>query len=234
MKTDYYFSNHNLINKVIDICNGITAVIFALIFISYLASCNGVNADVSLNVKDTISLNSNEGAKWTSDNDFIAIVSEDGLVSAMHVGTTKIMATTNGNTTTYVVSVESKNHFFNEPIHDFLLTKDNIKKISTGELIDEETQSLKYRDGYNVITYKFNSKGILTASAIKLNLANTKEITPVLSYLADRYEPAGETKEGVMFINAYKNENATMGVLVMAKDDGLLVAYGPYDATKKY
>lgn len=96
----------------------------ALIMPFCFVSCNSDddeellnNKEISLYVGESIVLEyTGKSCTWSSDNSLIADV-DDGVVTAKHVGTTKIHA----NKTSCIVTVKSKINSYTEPYTEWVV-----------------------------------------------------------------------------------------------------------------
>lgn len=73
-------------------------------------------SDVSLYVEDTKELTASEKVEWSSESNFIAKVSDKGLLTANHVGKTFVTATCANGTEKCIVEVKAKYNTFVEPV----------------------------------------------------------------------------------------------------------------------
>ena len=164
---------------------------------------------------------------WATDDDFVASVNNNGVVTAEHVGTTTIIAKDGKSEAYCSVSVTPEYFTYSEPIMDWGCSKQTIIS-KKGTPDDNQTDGLVYVQSKNkgiIETYLFeNGKLYGCGVALKLSYANTD----VANFLLERYEVVG-VKNGVYyFINAMTLEKATLGVSLMI-DDYVLVTYAPWD-----
>ncbi len=161
----------------------------ALIMPFCFVSCNSDddeellnNKEISLYVGESIVLEyTGKSCTWSSDNSLIADV-DDGVVTAKHVGTTKIHA----NKTSCIVTVKSKINSYTEPYTEWGSSMSKVKNnMSSFSLNSQEATSLLYAGKGKVLYYHYYfENGGLKSSTMYVSLYNSTEF---LDFLLDRY-----------------------------------------------
>lgn len=187
---------------------------------------------LTLNAGDTITITANAKVTWSSCNDFVAKVNDEGTVTANHVGETDILAVVDNNSVPCHVSVLPKyEKEFKEPLHDFNLKKDEVKAIIDWTLKKEDDTMLIYNLGEKALeqlSFRFdknNGKLIQTVWKFGFPFMMKKHVM----YLSERYQIAHIDKESnlLIFCNDLSFDDANMVVLLKLdeKDEKLLLSY---------
>jgi hypothetical protein len=211
--------------------------LFILTFaILTLISCSkdddNINVDqtsIELYSKDYHQITTNQDNPiYTSEDEFVAQVSSDGLVTAKHLGKTYIDI--NGSRKVEV-TVKAK-YDIHEPLHDFSLTKSQILK-DRGSNCEVDDSSLFYMNpatGIVAEIYLFsNSSDKLKSSAI---LYSTTDFVEINDALLERYQPIAfnEDEYYVAYIDAANTSKAKTVILSKMYDINYSITmYAPYD-----
>ena len=147
-------------------------------------------------------------SKWSSENDFVASVSETGMVKANHVGETQIMAQGSNGSASCNVTVKPQYSYYIEPLCKEGVTKQDIKKFETRKLHTESSDDLFY-DGENstisTVGYKFDTNGKLNFVMLMLpHHYSTTLATQLINFLLERYNPVTDLDGVYTFIDANK------------------------------
>lgn len=196
---------------------------------------NGLSLDkseISLYYEDEIKLTASDNVTWSSEDEFVAKVSSNGVVEGGHVGKTFIVASNGSETVKCAVEVKPKYNTFVEPVLDFGASKADIKAKEKRELVTDNATSLGYKDSKDgvAIIYTFKN-GKMTAAGIGLQYKYSDDI---LDFLLERYAPATMDKDEYIFtfVNGMSGR-WTMSISVQLSSSTILVAYIPKDATSK-
>lgn len=187
---------------------------------------------VTLHCEEEVGLtaiDNHSDVRWVSDDDFVASVNSNGIVTAEHVGRTTITAKDGKDEAYCSVSVTPEYYTYNEPILDWGCSKQTIIS-KKGTPDDNQTDGLVYVQSESkgiIEMYMFeNGKLYGCGVALKLSYANTD----VANFLLERYQVVGVNNGIYYFINAMTLETATLGVSLMI-DDYVLVTYAPWDGS---
>lgn len=186
-------------------------------------------SSISLYYEDTYQLTAtgSNRIQWSSDDEFVAKVSRNGLVTANHVGTTYIRASSRPSDPKCRVTVAPKYNFYKEPIADWTLTKsDIIRKLGTPDSDDGNTISYKGDDVALLDMYIFGDNGKLESSTVAFRFS---QLSNVLYFLQERHQPVAVIRPySAMFINAMTRDEATLWVATQGSfSDGICIAmYG--------
>lgn len=165
--------------------------------------------EVSLKVNGTQQLKATGNvSKWSSENDFIVSVSENGIVTANHVGETRIMAQGSNGSAFCNVSVKPQYTYYVEPLCKEGITIEDIKKFEKRKLHTESSDGLFY-DGENstvsAVAYKFDTNGKLNFVMLMLpHHYSTTLASQLINFLLERYNPVADFNGIYSFIDANK------------------------------
>ncbi|MBB4624153.1 Ig-like domain-containing protein [Parabacteroides faecis] len=162
--------------------------------------------NVVLKAGDTIKLEYGATCTWTSDNDFIASVSNNGMVTANHVGNTFIKA----NDDLCEVKVSPVYDLYKEPCIDWNKTKSEIINMyGTPDL--EDYNSISYNTTNTkapAVVYFFNNNK-LSSSTVMVDSSYLSDLT---AFLSERYEYAGYSGGTYTFYRNNNNGILDMGI----------------------
>ncbi|MFR8768498.1 MAG: Ig-like domain-containing protein, partial [Eubacterium sp.] len=131
---------------------------------------------VSLYSGDTKQVTVNDNATWSSKSEFVAEVSEDGIIKGNHVGKTIITATSDNGEALCEVVVNAKYSTYTEPVLEFGVDKATVKAKEKRTILEDKTSTLGYRgenSAVKSVAYLFEN-GKLTSSAIALSYSYTE------------------------------------------------------------
>lgn len=189
-------------------------------------------SEISLYYEDEIKLTASDNVTWSSEDEFVAKVSSNGVVEGGHIGKTFIVASNGSETVKCAVEVKPKYNTFVEPALDFGASKADIKAKEKRELISETATGLGYKDSKDgvAILYMFEDGKMVTAG-IGLQYKYSDDI---LDFLLERYAPAAMDKDEYIFtfVNGMSGR-WTMSVSVQLSSSTILVAYIPKDVVPK-
>lgn len=147
---------------------------------------------VTMFYDDTKQLSAPRATSWSSSNDFVAAVDENGLVKARHIGTTEITASRGKSKAVCSVTIKPMYSLHDNLNLSWGVSRDVIKTIETHKL-DEETS-----EGNLVYDYSFDSNKCYAIYGFKENkLVSVLVMMPFTKalllqtgyYLLERYQP---------------------------------------------
>lgn len=217
--------------------------------VSVLASCSKSSEEgleitsptpVTLYSSDTSQITTNkESVTFTSNSDYVATVSQTGLITGKRVGNTTIDVSDGKGHASVAVTVNPKNTSFVEPVLDFgISSADVIKKegqsplteVSNGLLFDS-----KGKETYRMYGFE-NDKLKSSCLIVKTTLAET-----ITDFLIERYAVVdansgfgfGDGSYIALFVNSLDFDKVTMGVGISAYNySTLMVLYFKTSTTK--
>lgn len=183
----------------------IKKIIFLLLIIvggSTLVGCQTtINPEyLYINVNQTIRLQTSLSGEieWLSDNENVAIVDEEGVVTGINIGLATITAQTGNQTSKIIVSVETK-----KPEVELLLSgKQNLlvneSTTLSANLLNTTTNSPIYWESSNETIATIDANGIVTGVApglvtITASTYQEKTLTKQLLILVSKPEDDGES-----------------------------------------
>ena len=204
-----------------------------MLSVCMFSSCNSNDdASISLSEKEvTLKVDATQQlkatgdvSKWSSENDFIASVSEKGMVTANHVGETRIMAEGSNSSAFCYVSVKPQYTYYIEPLCKEGTTKEDIKKFEKRKLHTESSDGLFY-DGENstvsTVAYKFDTNGKLNFVMLMLpHHYSTTLASQLINFLLERYNPVADFNGIYSFIDANKLNLANKIVYMEVRPKG--------------
>ena len=164
----------------------------AMLQLVVITSCGSDNdepsqrvSDQTLNVEATYQIPGNPSG-WTSDNEFIASVSDKGLVTAVLMGTTRI---SNGSSS-FNVTVKPTITIYQEPIFDWGKSKSSVKSAMSSYSINRETDEMViYENVGSAWLYSYSFKGNSLSAFMALIRVSDISQTRLTDYFMQRYVP---------------------------------------------
>ncbi|MCZ4696050.1 hypothetical protein [Ancylomarina euxinus] len=195
-------------------------ILFIALIASLCFSCGeGEQVELSLKTKE-ISLYPNERVQisaisgynmvFRSANDYQATVSVNGLVRAGKVGETFIELTSNDRVVEIPVEVKGRFNLYPDPILDWGMTRSDLIEIA-GESDNSSSNSvveyLDYSDQATRLVYLFDANDVLMCTLVDVLATYSNDL---FSYINERYVFNSEDEDLSIFMNAHKEENATL------------------------
>lgn len=180
---------------------------------------------VSLYSGETKQITVSENAVWGSRSEFVAKVSENGLITGNHVGKTIISATSENGEALCEVEVRAKYNTFMEPVLDFGASKSTIKSKESRQITKDSSDGLGYsgeNSAVRGVAYLF-SNDKLKSAALAINYPYAEQTA---NYLIERYQVVGENNGLYVFINN-DMDKYNMGVTLSVENRYLLIIYVP-------
>lgn len=181
-------------------------------------------SEISLYYEDEIKLTASDNVTWSSEDEFVAKVSSNGVVEGGHVGKTFIVASNGAETVKCAVEVKPKYNTFVEPVLDFGASKADIKAKEKRELITDNATSLGYKDSKDgvAVIYTFKNRK-MNAAGFGLQYKYTNDI---MDFLLERYAPATmDANEGMFYFVNGVSGRWTMGVVLTVQSGMIQVMY---------
>ncbi len=173
---------------------------------------------------------------WTSSNDFVASVDDNGVVTAKHEGATKITVTKGDKTASCRVVVNATNFNFNT-ILTWGWSQAQIKSNLpyTLELLSSEGGNLLYslrNEEYPWYGFFFQNGGLVGSSIWFTD--RMYDDYGFKEYIDQRYEKLENTDKEVIYIDAYEVAHASISVTVeyVSENDVWMALWQPVGQTK--
>lgn len=163
-------------------------------------------ASISMYYDDTYQLSAEKAKKWSIDDDFIAKVDENGLVTGRHVGKTIITASNDYSSGSCAIEIKPKYTLFGNPILKWGASMSEIKASETHAYDESYSSSttLAFNYGFGSTTcyalYMFKEEG-LYGIMIMMPYSNANYLN-VGYYLIERFQPIGQDGNLYLFIDA--------------------------------
>ena len=184
---------------------------------------------ITLTSEKTYQLNIKSGGSndvhWNSNNEYVATVSNTGLVTAHKVG----KAVINANTASCQVTVAPIYNLYEEPIVEWGISKEElINRLGDPSSTESNLLGYLYSDEIAPLYgYAFNENNELTYAMVYIN---TKYTTQLSGFLLERYDIVSRSDENrtMVYLNSFTN----VGVFLSLENVAYwLASYakGPYD-----
>jgi hypothetical protein len=186
------------------------------------------SAEKTLSAGDTYQVEavSTAAITYASENDFHAIVSSSGLVTARFVGETNIVLSTDSDNKKVKIAVKPKYTLYPDPCLAFGISKNEIIA-KYGTPSTQTTSGISYTNYSNaapLVMYVFDTNNKLAGSAVAVKSEYSSELG---SFLIERYMLADKTNR--IFINSLDPKKATMLIgATLNNTTHWLVSYYPY------
>lgn len=196
----------------------------ALLLVAILSSCSKDEdqtiqvrnqSPVVLNYKQTADIDavSTQPISYNSENEFHAKVSSTGVITAQHVGETKINLTNGSDSKSIQVVVEPKFNLYKTPSVEWGATKNQIKA-QYGKPDSETANGVgysNYSSSAPVVMFVFNSNDRLISSAVMVKTAYASSLG---DFLVERYMPidVNTAEYTAMFVNGLSTEKITTAI----------------------
>ena len=160
---------------------------------------------------------------YTSDNEYFATVSEDGLVTANFVGNTTITLESESDTQTFEVTIEPVSNLYPEPEIEIGATKEAIiEQFGNPDIDEEETLGFyNYDENTMMLMVLFDEDGLVYAYAVILDVSVEEELD---TFLGERYLFVQEQEGVKIYINGLTLEETSMIVGSQVLEDQFLMA----------
>lgn len=148
-------------------------------------------SSVSLYYDGTQQLTAEGATSWTSRDEFIASVDQNGLVNARHIGTTQIVVNNGRKTATCEVLIKPKYLLFNDPLLLWGSSKASIQSSESHSIIQELNNDKYLAYDYTlgttacIMIYMFENGSLKAVMA----MLNKSSYTDAGYYLLERYQP---------------------------------------------
>lgn len=169
--------------------------------------------------EQTKKLTAENATSWRTENDFVATVDKDGLVTGGHVGTTKIIASNGSSSATCNVTIQPKYNLYDSPILDWGASMSEIRNKETHENMTTASTSTSLAYLYNnstdnpvIALYSFeNGKLDLASVILKWNTFSS-----AVNHLLERYQVVAVDyeKQVALFWDAYTREKLKTAVTI--------------------
>lgn len=186
--------------------------------------------DVSLNCKQTYTIEIGENVEWSSSNEYIASVSGN-VVKAERVGEVTISSAKGS----FKVSVNGTLNAYKIPCLEWGASKSTVKNFMKGSTLDEETATeLTYsgRGAQFLTMYTFENNG-LVASGVGLN-GDYIDSENLIDFMLENYVPVSADEENYSFYFITPDNKTVIGLSLKVSGHTLvyIIVYIPRSDTK--
>lgn len=161
---------------------------------------------------------------YASENEYVAAVSEDGLVTANFVGTTNIMLETEGDSQTFEVTVAPVSELYPEPEIQIGETKEAIIERfgEPGAETEDAIGYAGYSENTRFLMVAFTEDDLVDYYAVVLDVEYAEELD---TFLGERYLYLEEVEGLKAYINALDESEATMYIGSQLQEEFLMAFY---------
>lgn len=173
---------------------------------------------------------SSPNVKWSSENPYVATISEDGKIKSAHIGETYIVAQSDGKAKKCKVIVTPQYSIYTEPITDFGKSKEEIIKTLGTPFLDKDDILSYTNDNQDIIVNYIFKEGKLDNCIVLLKM--TLDVINLVDFLKERYELVPRDFNGnYAFINALTTKEASMIVTLRSRpiNGVFVVQYNKYN-----
>ena len=173
---------------------------------------------------------SSPNVKWSSENPYVATISEDGKIESAHIGETYIVAQSNGKTKKCKVTVTPQYFIYKEPITDLGKSKEEIIKTLGAPFLDKGDILSYVNDNQDIVVNYVFKEGKLDNCIVLLKM--TLDVINLVDFLKERYELVPRDFNGnYAFINALTTKEASMIVTLRSRpiNGVFVVQYNKYN-----
>lgn len=169
---------------------------------------------------------------YSIENEFVATVSEEGLVTANYVGNTVVNLASESDTTAFEVTVEPVSNLYPEPEIEFGETKEAIiERFGQPEAETEDAIGYpNYSENSVMLMVMFNEEGLVENYAVIFATSFEEELE---TFVSERYMFVQEMDGMKIYVNALTPEEASLLVGIQAYEDDemsfLMAVYGSMD-----
>ena len=187
----------------------------------YAGAGSSVNVPSQITVKVGQTYNLGSTKSWQSSKEFVATVSNTGIVTGQHVGDCTVSCP-NGSCR---VSVKANINLYNDPITQWGLSKSQVIAQQGYNYQETESGDLAYETGSSIapyLGYSFENGGLsMTILFVKTSYTNQ-----VVDHLSERYKFMYKEGSSFVFINGNTtSESYTMVILRYYNSSYWAVAY---------
>ncbi|MBD9177607.1 MAG: hypothetical protein EGP82_00240 [Odoribacter splanchnicus] len=218
-------------------------VLFLLVMVAAFVACSkdddGLdvgNDEITLQSDGTytITAKTDNPLVYTSNNEYVAKVTNDGIIKAQRIGEANIEVSDGSSSANILVKVTPKYNTYPAPFLEFGTSKsDIIAKYGTPD--SETTNGIGYTNYSTkapMLMFLFDSNNKLSATSVLVKTSYSSELG---SFLAERYAPFTYSDESytIFFVNGLTKNSITMAVGASVYNlNYWLVTYFPYIPTK--
>lgn len=189
-------------------------------------------SEVSLYYGDNFQIEAtpNTGLTYKSENEYHAVVSETGLVTALFVGETNIIVSDGNDSERLKVTVRPQSTLYPDPYLNWGASRSEVIAYSgTPDVNNEDGLTYKGYGSAEALIYMFDESDNLTSAGVVVKSSLSSEMS---SYLAERYLPIDISSETytISFVNGLSPESITTAIGARLVDPSYwMIAYIPYN-----
>lgn len=175
-------------------------------------------------------------SSWSSSNDFVASVSSEGIITANHVGTCEIIASSGRQSAKCTINVEPIYTTYTDPLVKWGASKSDVKAYEKRTLVQEQTNTLTYKIDKGAVKglqYNFENGKLSSVMVLIDHEYNTSIATEMAEFLKERYRVISVSASESYFSDGNDKSSSSTLVIVQIDPSGyrgtMLVYYLPYE-----
>ena len=178
-----------------------------------------------------------DASSWNSSNNFVASVSSDGIITANHVGTCEITASSDRRSAKCTINVEPIYDTYIEPLTIWGTTRAEVKAYEKRQIVKEDERNIYFGgDGKYVagLSYSFNNEGKLHTVMVLIKHDQKPSVAKELAeFFKERYRVISVSASDSFFSNGNDKESSSTFVDVRINqrgyEDYMFVYYTRYN-----
>lgn len=177
-----------------------------------------------------------DASSWNSSNDFVASVSSDGTITANHVGTCEITASSDRRSAKCTINVEPIYTTYTDPLVKWGASKSDVKAYEKRTLVQEQANTLTYKIDKGAVKglqYNFENGKLSSVMVLIDHEYNTSIATEMAEFLKERYRVISVSANESYFSDGNDKSSSSTLVIVQIDPSGyrgtMLVYYFPYE-----
>ena len=177
-----------------------------------------------------------DASSWSSSNNFVASVSSDGTITANHVGTCEITASSDRRSAKCTINVEPIYTTYTDPLVKWGASKSDVKEYEKRTLVQEQTNTLTYKIDKGAVKglqYNFENGKLSSVMVLIDHEYNTSIATEMAEFLKERYRVISVSANESYFSDGNDKSSSSTLVIVQIDPSGyrgtMLVYYFPYE-----
>lgn len=177
-----------------------------------------------------------DASSWNSSNDFVASVSNDGTITANHVGTCEITASSDRRSAKCTINVEPIYTTYTDPLVKWGASKSDVKAYEKRTLVQEQANTLTYKIDKGAVKglqYNFENGKLSSVMVLIDHEYNTSIATEMAEFLKERYRVISVSANESYFSDGNDKSSSSTLVIVQIDPSGyrgtMIVYYFPYD-----
>ena len=173
-------------------------------------------SSVTMYYDGTNQLSAPGATSWTTSNEYVATVDDNGLLKGRHIGTAEITASNGVYSDKCTVTIKPKYSLYDTPNLNWGYSMQQMKNLETHELLKEDEGGIYYNYSFGsttcILSYGFK-EGKLSSILIMMMPFKTTLFTNTGYYIMERYQPLYQDGYHYWFMDAMNLNDAKTAVM---------------------